>query len=1743
MGGAGAVYAEADAASRPGVEQRPVDHDHERVPRLRDGERSDIVEQLVGSEGNDVEVGRVGAGFDSYENGGEGVEMLEAPARRRLDGTTRGNGRWRGHLCDSHFLERRRGRAVARGTSPAAGCDGGFTATDLRAFSTVEIVGDHLERPQEPVLSRLVEHARAAAADHDRHALANYLRHYYAHVDVEDLTARRIEDLFGAAMDHLRLALDWQPGSTTVKAVNPKIHVDGWESDHTLVMVVTDDLPFLVDSAIMEISRLELGIHLVVHPVVRDKRSDAGLFEDPRTTPTHDGSLASLMMIEVDRQADDGRLDAIEREIARVLADVRASVADWRPMQTRMRELAAGLADEHLPVDDFEIAEARELLEWFADDHFTFLGYREYDVETRDGEEALVVRADTGLGILRAPPVEEVRPIADMPSGTRERIHERRLLNLTKASTKATVHRAAYMDYVGVKRFDEAGAVVGERRFIGLFSAEAYSRSVTQIPKISRIVSEVVDRAGFPPGGHDEKRLMTILETYPRDELFQMSTDEVYDAALAIAGLQERRRLRLFTRVEIFGRFVTCLVYLPRDRYNTSSRRAISELLTDAYAGSLAEWNASLSESVLARLYFLVRVGDVEADDVDTDALERRIAAIIQDWSDDFGEELVHLFGEDLGVGLGRRYQNAFPAGYRAVFDPRSAAADAAEIESLTDDGAPRINAYREPGHPSNTFKLKLFRRGDRVSLTHVMPILSNLGVTVLDERTFEVLPEEGESVWVYDFALEHDGHDREFAEAAELVERTFSAVWADEVADDAFNRLVLAAGLDPAEVGVLRAYARYLIQTSSPYSQLYIEDTLSEHSDVARALVDLFIALFSLDGPERDAAIRDSRARIDSGLEQVASLDQDRIIQTMRNLIESTLRTSYFQRDEHGQPRPYLAFKLNPQKIIDLPEPRPQFEIFAYSPRFEGVHLRSGPVARGGLRWSDRNEDYRTEVLGLVKAQMVKNAVIVPAGAKGGFVLKRRPFDRAELQAEVVACYQLFVGALLDLSDNLVDGEIVPPVATLRRDGDDPYLVVAADKGTATFSDIANGLALERGFWLGDAFASGGSNGYDHKGMGITARGAWESVKRHFRELGVDVQSEEFTAVGIGDMSGDVFGNGMLRSSHLKLIAAFDHRHVFVDPDPDPVTSFAERQRLFEMGRSTWDDYDRSLLSDGGFIVERAAKSVEPTPEARRALGIERSGRMTPDQLISAVLRAPVDLLWNGGIGTYVKAQTETHLEVGDKANDGIRVDGRDLRCRVVGEGGNLGFTQHGRIEFAQRDGRVYTDAIDNSAGVDCSDHEVNIKILLDRIVAEGDLTAKQRSELLEEMTDEVAELVLANNYSQTQALGTERVETASMAEVHARYIAALEGQGLIDRSLECLPDAEAIADRRLAGTGLTTPELAVLLAYTKNILQAELLDSDVPDDPYFLDQLQLYFPEPIRQRFSDRIGGHSLHREIISSQIVNQVVDRAGTTMLFRLGLETSAPMAEIAAAHMAVWEIYQLGELADEVNALDNELSAEEQILIHLRARQLAERATRLLVRSRPYPFSAAAAIGDLAEPVRATTARIDEFLVGADKVAFDSRVDEHTAAGAPVELARRAAGLGPAIAAIDIVDVATEASEEIDGVAGVYFEVAERLELTWLRDRILALPRNSQWETLARLTLRGDLHSDHRELVRRVVAHGATGTPIERVDAWGAAHELPVSFYRQTISDIRATASGDLTSLLVASREVRGLIGRT
>jgi glutamate dehydrogenase len=1569
--------------------------------------------------------------------------------------------------------------------------------------------------------------------------LETFVRTYYADAAPEDLEGL---DLYGAALAHWHMLQRRTPGDVKLHAYTPTSEEHGWRSTHSVIEIVSDDMPFIVDSVAMALTRRDVAIHRFIHPAIRVRRDDNGNLVELLPWDA-EGSAESLVHVEIDRQ-EQGVLDELAEELKRVLGDVRAAVEDWPAMRARVQQLAADLAENPPPLDPEEVTETHALLEWVDDHNFTFLGSREYVLKTVDGEDMLSSVPGSGLGILRE---HEEKPHSHsfkrLPPEVRRLAREPNLLNLTKANSRATVHRPAYLDYIGVKRFDERGAVTSEVRFLGLYTHTAYRVTPWEIPVVRRKCERVLERSGFAPGGHDHKALVEILETYPRDELFQISEDELYDTAIAILHLGERRHVRLFVRRDTFGRFLSCLVYIPLERYNTDVRRRVEQILLEALGGESVELVARVSESVLARLHVVVRTDPSRMRDYDVAAIEARLADATRTWSDDLHDALVDQLGEERGTSLFRRYGNAFPAAYRADFTPQAAVTDIERIERLDPEGDFDMSLYLPLEMHAGHLAFKVLRSGQPVLLSDVLPLLENMGAKVIDERPFEVNPADRAPVWIYDFGLDYGERvDLQTDRVRQIFQDAFAQAWQGAVENDGFNRLVLGAELNYREVALLRAIAKYLRQVGSTFSQSYMEETLARNAPLARQLVELFKLRFE---PPRDEQRELEAARlvreIEAGLDRITSLDEDRILRAFLSVVRAMLRTNYFQRGIDGGPKQYLSFKLDPAGIPDLPAPRPMFEIFVYAPRMEGGHLRAGPVARGGIRWSDRREDFRTEVLGLMKAQTVKNAVIVPTGAKGGFVVKRPPADRDALREEVVECYRLLVRGMLDLTDTLRGGGVVPPAEVVRYDGDDPYLVVAADKGTATFSDIANALSAEYGFWLGDAFASGGSTGYDHKKMGITARGAWESVKRHFAELGTDIDRTDFTVVGIGDMSGDVFGNGMLLSRHIKLIGAFDHRHVFVDPDPDPERGFDERRRLFELPGSSWGDYDESLISPGGGVFQRAAKSVPLSPQLRAVLQTDAEA-LPPNELIRALLRAPVDLLWNGGIGTFVKARSESHADVGDRSSDAIRVDAEELRCRVVGEGGNLGLTQRARIAFALRGGRVNMDAIDNSAGVDCSDHEVNIKILLDAIVAEGDLTEKQRNALLAEMTDEVGALVLRDNYEQTQALSTSTAQSASMIDVHARYIRSLEQSGRLDRALEFLPDDETLAERKTSGQGLTAPEFAILLSYTKIALYAELLQSDLPDDPLAAGELERYFPIPLVQRFRSRLARHPLRREIVADQLTNTLVNRAGTTFVFRLREETGAGGADIARAFTVAREVYNLRSLWAEIESLDGQVAAQTQLLMLLKVRVLHERVTRWLLRNRPRPIDIAAAITRYAPAVGALVASAGDVVCAADRAAARRVADGLVDAGVPKELAERIGHLDSLLPALDIVEAADATGLGFDEVAGVYFAIDDRLELHALRGLIAALPREERWDALARRALWEDLMSEHRALAISVLR--SSDVPVaERLPAWTARNAAPVERCVQVLADVRSGGSADLATLSVAVRELRNLIDAT
>ncbi len=1613
------------------------------------------------------------------------------------------------------------------------------------------------------LLTRALEVGPSAVGEPqvDRAAMAEYLAAYYRHVAPGDLLGRDPTAVYAAAFSHRCLAARRVEGEVLMRVFNPTVEDNGWESAHTLVEIVTDDMPFLVDSVAAELARLDIGLHLIVHPqfvVTREVFGELteviGDFHaaDPNSDeqPAPGTLVESWMHVELDRQPAGDSLDRIANELRRVLTDVRETVEDWQKMRDTAVAIAAELSSNAaIPVPAEEVNEASDLLRWLVDHHFTFVGYREYALVTDTDRTHAAIEAvpGTGLGILRSDTTVR-RQLADMPPRTRDKALEQTLLIVTKANSRSTVHRPVYLDYIGIKHFDTAGRVVGERRFLGLFSSAAYLDSVRKLPVVRRKVEAVIARAGFSPRSHSGKDLLSILETYPRDELFQIATDELYDIVTGVLALQRRRQLRLFLRRDDYGRFWSCLVYLPRDRWNTTVRLRMQEILTAELNGTTVDYTTRVSESVLARLHFVVRTAPGDETDLqaaDVAGIERRLAVATRTWSEDLSDALVDTVGQEHAAPLLAWYGDAFPEAYKEDFPASTAVDDLRRLEALDEADDLGMNLYTPADAHPDERRFKIYRVGSSISLSDVLPLLQAHGVRVVDERPYGLHRADGAQAWIYDFGLEQFSARASVEESPDNFQNAFAAAWRGDTEVDGFNALVLAAGLSWRQTVVLRAYAKYLRQVGTLYSQDYIQQAVASQVDIARSLVELFEARFD---PcfvgNRDARQQDLTSAIERGLDDVASLDQDRILRALLVLIRATCRTSFYQRGEGGRPRPYVALKFSPAAIAFLPRPRPQYEIFVYGPRIEGVHLRFGPVARGGLRWSDRLEDFRTEVLGLVKAQMVKNAVIVPVGAKGGFVVKRPPpgGDREQVLAEGVACYRMFVSALLDVTDNLVAGAVVRPPDVVCHDADDTYLVVAADKGTAAFSDIANEISADYGFWLGDAFASGGSVGYDHKVMGITAKGAWESVKHHFRDMGHDTQSGDFTVVGIGDMSGDVFGNGMLLSQHIRLLAAFDHRHVFIDPAPDPSASFAERRRLFDLPRSSWADYDPALISDGGGVYPRTAKSIDLSDQARAALGIDASvTRLPPADLIRQILLAPADLLWNGGIGTYVKATGETHAEVGDKAGDLVRVNGAELRCKVIGEGGNLGCTQRGRIEYALAGGRINTDAIDNSAGVDASDHEVNIKILLDAVVEAGGLTMAQRNSLLGEMTDEVAGLVLRDNYDHNVALGNARAQAPVMLSVHRRLLRDLESRGRLDRALEFLPDDATLDERHDNGLGLTSPELCVLLAYVKISLEAEINSSDMPDDEWFGDLLVSYFPSPLRQRFREQMKAHPLRRGIVTDLLVNDMVNRGGTTYVFRAVEETGVPLVDAVRAYLVASEVFGLREFWSAVEALDTDVSTEAQVQLYLEGRRLLDRSSRWLLQNRRHPLDIGAEIAYFRPGVQDLMAKLPDLLPEAALERLRTDSAKHVSRGVPDSLAMASSALLDAFPLLDIVEVAAQRGSELHAAAEVYFLLSQRFRTDDLLHRIALLDRADRWHALARSALRYDLYAALAELTGEVLDCTPSGDDAAaRITAWEHANASSLTRAQNSLGELVAETNYDLATLSVVLRQIRTMV---
>jgi glutamate dehydrogenase len=1576
-----------------------------------------------------------------------------------------------------------------------------------------------------------------------------FLHAYYANVDAEDLASREPAELAGAALSLLMFA-HRRRRTALVRVFNPTLREHGFTSPHTVIEMVNDDMPFLVDSIGLALTQRALTLHFLAHPVFAVTRDASGTLTSVRGRgeTAKDGEkagaqktrLESFQHIEVDRIVDPAALDSLAAQIERGMRDVRVACADWTRMQAAAHQIAQDLASSNARLEAADLSEAVALLAWMENRHFTFLGYREYRLQGRKGRETLQPIDGTGLGILRRGHKQPQSINRTLSSDIRRQSRSRDIVLVTKANLESTVHRPGYLDYVGVKHFDAKGRLVGEKRFLGLWTSAAYSSNPREIPVLRRKVEKVVEHFALVPDSHDGKALQHILESFPRDELFQAGVAELIRIVTGVFGLQERPRVRVLLRRDPFRRFYSCLVFVPREKYNTQVRQRIEKVIREAFSAFSVESQVQIAESNLARIHFVARTTPSEETRVDTDALERRVAAAVRSWLDGFKTALLSRFDEAYALQLFEKYAQAFPAAYTEDFQGDAAALDVSFLESVEKEPARlHLDIYRPEPRRKDKFFLKIFRNQDAIPISDLLPMLENMGLKVIAERPYELEFAGGRRAWVQDLELvTQSATPGQFDALEREIKSAFTAVWTGRMDSDSFNQLTLCAGIPWRIVIVMRAYCRYLLQTGLPFSQGYIAQVLANNAPIARTLADLFVARFKPDTAPvaRQSALARLNRRIGEALEEVTRSDEDRILRALWSAVSATVRTNAYQTAAGGQLKEYLSFKIESQQLRELPLPKPLFEIFVFSPRMEGVHLRMGYVARGGIRWSDRREDFRTEVLGLMKAQQVKNTVIVPVGAKGGFVVKRMPAEREAQQAEVIACYQTLIRGLLDITDNIVDEKIVAPAMVVRHDKDDAYLVVAADKGTATFSDIANAISEEYAFWLGDAFASGGSAGYDHKKMAITARGAWECVKRHFREIGVDIQSQNFTVSGIGDMAGDVFGNGMLQSPHIRLVAAFNHLHIFIDPQPDPARSFAERERLFKLPRSSWEDYSRDAISKGGGVFSRAAKSLTLPREAQ--LLLELPAQVTPNEVIRAILKAHVDLFWNGGIGTYVKATFESNSDVGDRSNDAVRIDARELNCKVVGEGGNLGVSQLARIEFARRGGRLNTDFIDNSAGVNCSDVEVNLKILLNGAVRAGEITRAARNRLLVQMTGEVAGLVLRNNYLQGQAISTSEFQSKERLSESAYVIRALERSGDLNRALEFLPTEEEIAERRKSGEGLTRPELAITLSYGKIWLYRALIHSNVPEDPYLSTELVRYFPTPVQKRFAKRLKRHRLRREIIATAITNSLINRMGPVFPVRAQDDTGADPAAIARAYSIAREIFAVRDIWSQIEALDNRTPPAVQYTAMFQTTRLLGHMTYWLLENRRNDLDIERAVLRYSAKVAELSGELPDVLSATEqarlRVMRSQLIEQHL----PEQLATRIASLEALHCALDLVDVAMAARLGISYAAKAYFDLGERIGLTWIKEQIESLAAEGHWQAVARGTLRDNLYELQRKITGAVlVCKGRNASA--RVDLWMARHSGPVDSLKRVVVDLRTGSPPDFATLSVALQAVRRL----
>ncbi|MBO9545245.1 MAG: NAD-glutamate dehydrogenase [Caulobacter sp.] len=1554
----------------------------------------------------------------------------------------------------------------------------------------------------------------------------------------EELPGLDVADVARALADF------WRFGESAKDLSEPAIRLvraQGGETPSDLLEIVQPDRPFLVDSIMGEVAEAGFSVRAMFHPV-----SECG------------GVRRSMIQIWLAPVGED-REAALVASVREALSDVGLAVQDFQPMRALMRRTISELRDAKTPVSTEVKSEDLDFLDWLESDHFVFLGARVYEYpRTADGgyaAEEPLYQPEGSLGVLR----DQARTVlrrgsepAILSAQVRSHIDIGDPIVVAKSNLRSRVHRRGYMDYIGVRRYGSDGKASGEVRFVGLFTAEAYETPAHEVPLVRRKVQHVLTQAGKDPDSHNGKRLRNVLETWPRDELFQSSEDELLTTALGVLHLYDRPRVKLFARRDPFDRFISVLMFVPRDRYDSGVRARAGQILAEAFRGRVSAYYPSFSDAPLARVHYILGVTPGDHAEPDMAAVEAAIAETARTWDDRF-EAAVREGQAGRVVQILNRYAGAFPPGYRDQYDADEALADIQVIDDLAEGEAVRVRAFRRQGDDAVTLRFKLYRPGAAAPLADVLPILEHMGLKALIEDGFKVSP-AGQPVWVHEFVLRDEaGEHLVFADVKQAFEAAFVAIWTGRAESDGFNRLVLELGIGWREAALIRALAKYRQQSGLDPSQGVQEQALSDHPGVARLILDLFQTKFDpavrADLNQRKEQAKAVEGKITEALQAVESLDADRVLRRVAALVGAIQRTNFYQPGADGQPKPYISFKIASRELEDLPAPKPYREIYVSAPHVEGVHLRFGPVARGGLRWSDRRDDFRTEVLGLVKAQQVKNAVIVPVGSKGGFYPKQLPRggDRDAIQAEAIRAYKTFLSGLLDLTDNIdADNQVVPPPSVVAHDAQDPYLVVAADKGTATFSDIANGVAESYGFWLGDAFASGGSVGYDHKVMGITARGAWEAVKRHFRELGKDIQTEAFTVVGVGDMSGDVFGNGMLLSKQTKLLAAFDHRHIFLDPNPDVAVSWEERDRMFKLPRSSWDDYDKSKISAGGGVFARSLKSIPLSKEVRELFEIKAEA-VSPAELMTAILKSKAELLYLGGIGTYVKAKGESNADAGDKANDAIRINGSDLRVKVVGEGANLGLTQAGRIEFAQAGGHINTDAIDNSAGVDSSDHEVNIKILTGILERGGDLTRESRNTLLASMTEDVGHHVLEHNYDQTLALTLLESDAVSEVDAQIRYMVDLEQRGRLDRRVEGLPTNTTLLERKAAGKGLTRPELAVLLAYGKLDLFDEIVASQAPDDPWFETTLRGYFPKAL-DKYADAMQKHRLKREIIATVVGNQMVNMCGPTFPSRLKAAAGADIDAVVTGFTAAREILGVDGLWDQVNALDNKASADGQTALYKAlAYALRSLAFWLARRAHRDKSSVQQLVEAYGPSVKTLTGMAPAILSPFEQKTVAKRVKAYVADGAPDALAQAVAALQPLTTAADLVDLANASSWSVENVARLYHQVGAAFGFDRLRGAAGAFVGGDSFERLAVRRLIEDMLTEQTAITEAVLKFAASAQAGDdelsakaAIASWAALRGDRPKAVKRTIEDIEQAGGGwTFAKLTIANAALREL----